>query len=56
MTKEEQAVIRAAKQWWRGKRPAGWGKKLHLEWPEVNATYDKESALASAVARMEKGR
>ena len=47
------AVVRAAMNWWRSRRPLAFSLKDHLENPTVNTTL-KESALARACAAIQK--
>lgn len=52
MTDLELAVLLAAKEWWRAKRPRGWSELEHLRNPTVDCIPALgEPALANAVAR-----
>lgn len=52
MTKAKLAVVRAAHQWWLGKRPVIWDSVLHVCNPSVNCISEREDALAIAVGRL----
>lgn len=51
MTKQEKAVLAAAKAWWKGRRPADWDLNQHLSNPSADTIGDKERRLARAVSR-----
>jgi hypothetical protein len=50
MTPEETEVLRAARSWWRTKRPADYSEEDHIGSPEVNVMAPAEMRLARAVA------
>jgi hypothetical protein len=54
MTKNERAVIAAAKRWWKGMRPASWSVGMHRDNPLVNTATKSQQSLAWAVARLSK--
>lgn len=60
MTKKEQrapdAVVRAAMNWWRSRRPLAFSLKDHLENPTINTFDLRERALARACAAIQKER
>jgi hypothetical protein len=49
--RQDQQVLKAARRWWRGKRPVSWKQRQHLENPTVNCVGDWEHQLAKAVAK-----
>ena len=49
MTTTETRIIRAARAWWRQRRPVGWSETLHLACPDINTCSECEHRLAGAV-------
>jgi hypothetical protein len=51
MTNEER-VLRAAKAWWKTRRPSAWTRTEHLETPTINCISDAEKKLARVEAKL----
>ena len=50
MTKEQAAVLTAARKWWEALRPMSWNEAEHIAQPMVNAHgTDEDAMLANAV-------
>lgn len=47
---DTRAVVDAAVNWWRSKRPVGWNVWDHTANPTINTTTDRENELAVAVS------
>lgn len=47
----KDAVLVAARRWWRMKRPVRWTHEQHIAKPQVNCVADAEKLLATAVAK-----
>lgn len=45
------SVEKAARAWWKTRRPVGWKESQHLANPTINCTDSKERTLAHAVAK-----
>lgn len=56
MTTAEKEVLRAAKAWWRGRRPVTYDAQDHMDNPMVNTVHAEEQRLAQAVAKLVCGR
>jgi hypothetical protein len=55
MALSTDAILKAARSWWRMRRPCDWTESAHLDAPAVNTTTDEEGRLARAVAALVRG-